>query len=504
MKRMRIPPSSRDCAEPGTRLRAGERGPLVLALAPAAVVLVAVGGFLALLLPLSPGRLERPSADLIPELPHWAALAERAPAWLSDPSAVAFAVLFACAAAFGAWALAIAACWGRPAERGPLALVVGTSLLVLGISAAALPNVSTDVYNYIARGRLASAHGVSPYQVAVDAFPGDPVYPYASHRFTAEPGGKLAAFMLLDVALTELAGESVVRQLLAYRIALFLLAAASLALVAAILRRLAPGHLLAGLVLFGWSPIVTFHGPAKSDTAMAFLLLVALWLLARGRRRFAAVALTGSVLVKLLTLPLAALWGLRELRLRGLREAALGAGLAVATTAALYLPFGSFDAVLRHALQVGDGGAGAPGGLDHLARGAFILLFLAVAFTRTDDLASLVRGGAWLMLALTLLLTPFPLSWYQISVLAIACLVADVRVALAALALGFPAFGLNVWHSTSTESFPLPDAASLAVPLLLALPAFALAGAALLFPGLLRGRAREGVPRADTRLDVAR
>jgi hypothetical protein len=490
-------------AEARLRARIGERGRPGPPLAAAAALLVAVGAFLALLLPLSPGRLDRPSAELIPELPHWAALASLAPGWLSDPRAVAFAVLLACAAAFGAWALAIAACWGRAAERGPLALVVGTSLLLLGISAVALPNVSTDVYNYIARGRVASAHGLSPYRVAVDAFPEDPAYRYASHRFTAEPGGKLPVFMLLDVALTAAAGDSVVRALFAYRIALFGLAAASLALVAAILRVLAPRHLLAGLVIFGWSPIVTFHAPAKSDTAMAFLLLVALWLLARGRRRFAAVALTGSVLVKLLTLPLAALWGVRELRLRGLREASIGAGLALATAAALYLPFGSLDALLGHALLVGDGGADAPGGVAPLARAAFVLLFLGVAFTRTDGLASLLRGGAWLMLAFTPLLTPFPLSWYQISVLAIACLVADARVALLALALGFTAFTLNVWHSTSTGSFPLPLPASLAVPWLLALLAFALGGVVLLYPGLRRLHALEGVPREGTRLDAA-
>jgi hypothetical protein len=489
----------------GARVRdlAARRGRLEPPLAAAAAGVVAAGAFLALLLPLSPGRLERPSADLIPALPHWAALADLAPAWLSDPRAVGLAVLLACGAAFGAWALAIAACWDRPARRGPLALVVGTSLVLLGISAAALPNVNTDVYNYMARGRLASAHGVSPYRVAVDAFPEDPAYPYASHRFTARPGGKPAAFMLLDVALTALAGDSVVRTLFAYRLTLLALAAASLALVAAILRRLAPRHLLAGLVLFGWSPIVTFHAPGKSDTAMAFVLLAALWLVARGRPRVAAVAFAVSVLVKLLTLPVAALWGVRELRLRGLREASIGAGLALATAAALYLPFGSLDALARHALQVGDGGADAPGGLENVARGAFVLLFLAVAFTRTADLASLLRGGAWLMLALVPLLTPFPLSWYQISVLAIACLVPDVRVALAALALGLPALAQNVWHSTSTSSFPMPEPLSLAVPLLLALLALAAVGGVLLFPGLRRLRAPEGVPRGDTRLDTA-
>jgi hypothetical protein len=492
---MQVWTSARGGIEARVRALAGRRGRVELPLAAAALMVVAAGAFLALVLPLSPGRLERPSAELILALPHWVALADPAPAWLAEPRAVAFAVLLGCAAAFGAWALAIAACWDRPARRGPLALVAGTSVLLLGISAAALPNVSTDVYNYMARGRLASAHGVSPYRVAVDAFPDDPAYRYASHRFTSEPGGKPAVFMLLDVALTALAGDSVVRTLLAYRATLFALAVASLALLAAILRRVAPRRLLAGLVIFGWSPIVTFHAPGKSDTAMAFLLLVALWLVARGRARLAAVAFTGSVLVKLLTLPVAALWGVRELRLRGLREASIAAGLALASAAALYLPFGSIDALVRHALQVGDGGADAPRGLANVARGAFVLLFLAVAFTRTADLASLLRGGAWLMLALVPLLTPFPLSWYQISALAVVGLAADARVALAALPLGFWAFTMNVWHSTSTGSFPLPDPFSLAVPLLLVGIPLAVAGGVLLFPGVLRPGAWEEVPR---------
>lgn len=482
--------------------RGAGRGRLLAQLSAAAATLVATSIFFAFFWPLTPGRLDRPSADLIPELPHGAALAALAPAWLADPGIVAFAVLLACGSAFAAWALALRACWGREAERGPLALVVGTSLLLLAVSAAALPNLSTDVYNYMARGRLASAHGVSPYQVAVDAFPEDLAYPYASHRFTSKPGGKPPAFMLLDVALTALAGDSVVRSLLAYRVALFALAAASLALVAAILRREAPRHQLAGLVLFGWSPIVTFHGPAKTDTAMAFFLLLAVWLLSRGRTRFSVVALTCSVLVKLLTLPLAAVYGLRELRLRRFREAAVGAGLALATAAALYAPFGSFEAMLRHTTQLGDGGSDAPAGLTNLARAAFIGIVIVVAFTRSDGLHSLLRGWAWVMIALVVLASPFELSWYQISAIAVAALVADARVALASLAIGFSAFSLNLWHSTSTPSFPLPDPASFAAPLLLA-GAAVLAVAALLFPMLRRPSTLEVAPRDGANVDAA-
>jgi hypothetical protein len=481
--------------------RSGSRGRLLAELSAAAATLLATSVFFAFLWPLTPGRLDRPSADLIPELPHWAALSGLAPAWLADPVVVAFAVLLACGAAFAAWALALRACWGREAERGPLALVVGASLLLLAVSAAALPNLSTDVYNYMARGRVASAHGVSPYKVAVDAFPDDLAYPYASHRFTSRPGGKPPTFMLLDVALTALAGDSVLRSLFAYRVMLFALAAASLFLIAAILRREAPRHQLAGLVLFGWSPIVTFHAPGKTDTAMAFFLLLGVWLLSRGRSRLSVVAFTCSVLVKLLTLPLAAVYGLRELRLRRFREAAVGAGLALATAAALYAPFGSFEAMLRHTGQLADGGSDAPAGLANLARAAFAGILIAVAFTRSEGLDSLLRGWAWVMLALLVLASPFQLSWYQISALAVAALVADARIALVSLAIGFSAFSLNLWHSTSTESFPLPDPASFAVPLLLSGAAL-LAVAALLFPMLRRPSTLEVAPRDGANVDA--
>jgi hypothetical protein len=49
----------------------------------------------------------------------------------------------------------------------------------------------------------------------------------------------------------------------------------------------------------------------------------------------------------------------------------------------------------------------------------------------------------------------------------------------------------------------MPEPLSLAVPLLLALLALAAVGGVLLFPGLRRLRAPEGVPRGDTRLDTA-
>src|SRR6185436_15649709 len=108
-------------------------------------------------------------------------------------------------------------------------------------------------------------------------------------------------------------------------------------------RILFPGSEAAGLVLFGWNPIVAVYGQSKTDIVMVFFLLLAAYLMARARERLGVVALGLSALVKLITLPLLALMLARDVNLRHWRQLALSVGLV----AIVYLPFAHGLGLLR-------------------------------------------------------------------------------------------------------------------------------------------------------------
>ena len=87
--------------------------------------------------------------------------------------------------------------WNRVAQPGERILVFGAAALFYLLSVFALPNYNTDIYTYITRARVAVAHQENPHYVSADAFPDDPVYPYANHRYTPLVGDKLAAWTWL-------------------------------------------------------------------------------------------------------------------------------------------------------------------------------------------------------------------------------------------------------------------------------------------------------------------
>ena len=103
---------------------------------------------------------------------------------------------------FAAYATAIYLAWNQPCGRRCLFVVVGAALLFFLVTVFALPNVNRDIYNYIISGRVAAVYSGNPYQLAPDQFPDDPLYRYASARYTGYPGdNKLPMWMLMNIAL---------------------------------------------------------------------------------------------------------------------------------------------------------------------------------------------------------------------------------------------------------------------------------------------------------------
>jgi hypothetical protein len=132
---------------------------------------------------------------------------------------------------------------------------------------------------------------------------------------------------------------------------------ASLALVGRLLRSRPAADQCVGMVIAGWLPLGAFQLAAEghNDAGMAFLVLLWLVLLERGRHLPATAALAASVLIKYLSAPLFLLDLLHAVRSRGRRwtayvpHAALAAAMAVAVFGVFFRSMAFFDSTVHMA-----------------------------------------------------------------------------------------------------------------------------------------------------------
>ena len=181
---------------------------LVFVLACLAFVMLIATCIAMFILPQAPGRMAKPSAALIGSLPLWSFIASLPLPIPQQSLSVALCLLAISTTRFVCYGIAIAICWMRWGGSAGLRIVVSSALLFFAVAAFAFPNVDSDIYNYIASGRVGAIHGSNPYRVAPDQFPTDPIYPYANPQYTALPGdNKLPVWTLVNVLLAKVAGE---------------------------------------------------------------------------------------------------------------------------------------------------------------------------------------------------------------------------------------------------------------------------------------------------------
>ena len=441
---------------------------LHLVLGVSALALLATALFYAFVVPQTPGRLDRASAALIDELGFWSWLATPVLPVPDDGVTIVVLLVVMAGIAFGAYGFAVYASWGREASGRVVRGAIAVAALLSFVAVFALPNVNSDIYDYITFGRLAAVHGENPYETAPSAFPGDPVYPYASENYRARPDNKLPGWQLLNRGLAEVGFDSPVANLMLYRSVLFAFNLGAVVLIAFAVRVVEPRAVLAAIVSYGWNPIIATFGASKTDTFMVFLFALGVALVVRQHRRFADLALVLSSLVKLITLPLVAVYWLRSLRLRRWWDAAAFVAIFVATALVLYAPFGGLGLISDHvglfggAKGGGASGAPPPGqpGLSEIPRplllAAVLLVVLWVGWRQdgTDDRLLWAFGPVALAFAILLVDPLFP--WYLITAIAAMSLARDWRVSAATGALCFTAFLFSSWRGTSSSEHPLP------------------------------------------------
>jgi hypothetical protein len=423
-----------------------------------ACILLADSLFAAFVLPQAPGRMAEPSADLIARLPLWSFVVALPLPIPRQSHTLALTLVVTCVVKFAAYALAIYLAWKQPSSRRRLLVVVGAALLFFLMAVIALPNVNRDIYNYIVSGRVAAVYGANPYDLAPDRFPDDALYRYASARYTGYAGdNKMPVWMLLNVALARLGGDNPVANLLLYRAMFLLFNIGNLALIARILRTAQPQRQLAGLVIYAWNPIVVAYGQSKVDTVMVFFLLLAVLALLQERRKLAFVVLGVSALVKLITLPLIAVYWLYMLRVRGARELATATALLGLTVLALYAPFWYGPELLGMQLRLlGNVADAGPSLARLLLYAGFIVAVLWVGLSRDGRIDTMLAGWALVMVLFALFVIKLGFSWYLMTLIAVVSLVVERRLTLIVIPLSFASFLLNAWDSASNEIVEMP------------------------------------------------
>ena len=233
--------------------------------------------------------------------------------------------------------------------------------LLLGALALALPLLlvypinATDVFRYVVRGRIASAHAANPYLAPPSAFIGDPFLP-----LTGEWAGETSPYgPLWEVAaagLTAISGDNLPAGVLLFKglaLAAFLLTTALIWQLLPVPRR--PAYTL----LWAWNPalLLTFIANGHNDALMLLWLVLGYWLGQRGRRLPGIWVMALAALVKpvaLLALPFFFVAWLRDVPPGRARwrwaAAALGGAAGLAWLA--FLPWAGAAGVWRTPVEL--------------------------------------------------------------------------------------------------------------------------------------------------------
>ncbi len=235
-------------------------------------------------------------------------------------------------------------CWRHAADRRTIWVVWGGATLAGLALVAMFPVTSTDIFDYLFRGRIAAAYGKNPYIDLPNQFKADPLF--GTIGWPNAPSAYGPLWELLSRGLATLGGATVLPNVLLHKA----LALATYLGCGALIWRIGQPHgrqhQLIGSYLWLWSPLALWEivGAGHNDGLMVASVLLAVWAVERGHISWAVVALTVGTLFKFLPiilLPAVVVYGLRQQRTWRARLGLALSSLAIfaALTAAAYWPF---------------------------------------------------------------------------------------------------------------------------------------------------------------------
>ena len=213
----------------------------------------------------------------------------------------------------GAYVVAVLNCWRTASAERFSALIWGYPIAAGTILALLWPVTSTDVFDYVFRGRMASQYGANPYIALPNQFTGDPLFKYVGWPNAPSAYGPL--WELMSARMAALGGLSLWRNILLHK----LLALVTFLLCGGVIARMTRdrGGRQLGSVLWLWSPLALWEIVAigHNDGLLILSMLLAIWATTHRRHHWAVVALVIGALFKFLPvilLPLVAVHGMRD------------------------------------------------------------------------------------------------------------------------------------------------------------------------------------------------
>jgi hypothetical protein len=322
------------------------------------------------------------------------------------------------------------------------------------------PGQSTDMGDYIFRAHMLVHLHVNPLTTPPSAVIAWNSFPYLSWYKDVDAYGPLW-HLLASVAHT-LAGENLFLNYLAFKLIGMISIGVSAWFIQAILQRVAPTYVEAGLALWLWNPLVLNEGVINghNDLVLWAVMLAGVWLLVRQRALPGLLVLVAAGLIKVtawVVLPVAAIWLIRQrgwikaLRV-GVPALLIGAGMVWFA----YLPLGGWTRLVDIARErswwptqtwtaavfftLRD--------VQHVSHDTVVQVVISAATLFFLITAGLViwkvrdlRAGLWgVVLAYLLIGTHWFQSWYGVGLIALTALIPDG--ALAAYAFFFTFFML--------------------------------------------------------------
>ncbi len=216
----------------------------------------------------------------------------------------------------GAYVAAVLLCWrSGPDRKGLIPLVWGFAIAAGLILVLLWPINSTDLFDYIFRGRMGSYYHVSPYTVLPNRYQSDPLFKYLGWPNAPSAYGPL--WELISARMAAIGGASVWTNLLeqkAFALFTFLICGA---VIMRMTREAGRDAQIVAMLLWLWSPLALYEivGMGHNDGLLVLSVLLAIWATQHSRYHWAAVALVIGALFKflpLILLPLVVAHGARR------------------------------------------------------------------------------------------------------------------------------------------------------------------------------------------------
>ena len=167
----------------------------------------------------------------------------------------------------------------RAEGRVAIAIVIGCGVLSALVLSGVYPFGASDLFLYVARGRVLGIHGYNSLVVAPNAFQDVTTYVPFPSEWIGSPSPYGPLWEWTAALLARLGDGSLLRSLLVFKLFNVGVYIACLGVIVAILRRRGSEHVISGLIAFAWNPLVLLecHAQGHNDLYMMLFVLLALW-----------------------------------------------------------------------------------------------------------------------------------------------------------------------------------------------------------------------------------